>query len=116
MLDANELARRILAAWGDAVDQEGISFSDPAKEQALQRQAVDLVAAYVRQMPADEPKPPAMETAVEAPLVDPMTGEDLGLPLVNVMDLVLDGSEGPVIADFKTSARSSGHATSGFFL
>ena len=49
----------------------------------------------------------AVETAVEAPLVDPDTGEDFGIPLVGIMDLVLDDRAGPVIADFKTSARSA---------
>ena len=34
-------------------------------------------------------------------------GEDLGLPLVGIVDLILDGRDGPVITDFKTSARSS---------
>ncbi len=45
--------------------------------------------------------------AVEAPLVDPFSGENLGLPLVGVMDLVLSYEEGPLICDFKTSGRSS---------
>ena len=49
----------------------------------------------------------AVEVAVEAPLVDPVTGEDLGMPLLGIMDLVLDYEEGPLICDFKTSARSS---------
>jgi CRISPR/Cas system-associated exonuclease Cas4 (RecB family) len=40
-------------------------------------------------------------------LVDPATGEDLGMPLVGIMDLVLDGHDGPIIVDLKTSARSS---------
>ena len=44
--------------------------------------------------------------AVEGPLIDPVTGEDLGIPLVGVMDLVLPDPDGPVIADFKTTARS----------
>jgi len=34
-----------------------------------------------------------------------VTGEDLGIPLVGVMDLVLDSEDGPVVADFKTSAK-----------
>jgi CRISPR/Cas system-associated exonuclease Cas4 (RecB family) len=48
-----------------------------------------------------------VEVALEAPLVDPDTGEDLGLPLVGVLDLVLDGQAGPLICDHKTAARSS---------
>ena len=64
------------------------------------------MTAYLAVAPKDE-KPLAVEAAVEAPLVDPETGEDLGMPLVGVVDLVLDGEVGPVICDFKTAARSS---------
>jgi hypothetical protein len=45
---------------------------------------MELVAAYLAYIPADEPK-----------------------PLVGVIDLVLDSEAGPLIADFKTVARSS---------
>ena len=72
----------------------------------LQKQACDLVTAYLAFAPKDE-KPLAVEVALEAPLVDPETGENLGMPLVGVVDLVLDGQSGPVICDFKTAARSS---------
>jgi CRISPR/Cas system-associated exonuclease Cas4 (RecB family) len=44
-----------------------------------------------------------VETSLEAPL----TGEDLGITLLRIVDLVLDGKDGPVICDFKTSAPSS---------
>ena len=39
-------------------------------------------------------------------MVDPRTSEDLGIPLVGVMDLVLQEETGPVIVDFKTAARA----------
>ena len=35
-----------------------------------------------------------------------MTGENLGLPLVGVIDLVIDDPSGPVVCDFKTSSKS----------
>ena len=72
----------------------------------MRKQVCDLVTAYLACRPKDE-KPLAVEAAVEAPLVDPDSGEDLGMPLVGVVDLVLDGEAGPVICDFKTAARSS---------
>ena len=72
----------------------------------MRQQVADLVRAYLANVPKDE-KPLAVEVAAEAPLVDPITGEDLGMPLVGVIDLVLDGEAGPLIADFKTAARSS---------
>jgi len=106
-LDAAELTRRLLESWGQAVDEAGMRFESPGEEQSLQKQAIAMVTAYLSQMPADESKPLAVEAAVESALVDPVSGEDLGIPLLGVMDLVLDGVEGPVIADFKTTSRSS---------
>ena len=73
----------------------------------MQKQAVDLISAYLNAIPVDEPRPLAVETALEAPLVDPVTGENLGIPLVGIVDLILDGHEGPTVIDFKTSARSA---------
>jgi hypothetical protein len=37
-----------------------------------------------------------VEAALESPLVDPMTGEDLGIHLVGIVDLILDGRGGPI--------------------
>ena len=42
---------------------------------------------------------------MEQPLVDPFTGEDLGIPLLGIVDLILDKPDGAQIIDFKTSAR-----------
>ena len=36
---------------------------------------------------------------------DPATSEDLDIPLVGIVDLILDGDNGPMIIDFKTAAR-----------
>ncbi|MHB9080368.1 MAG: PD-(D/E)XK nuclease family protein, partial [Pirellulaceae bacterium] len=43
----------------------------------------------------------------QMPLVDPATGENLGVPLLGIIDLVLNGPEGAVIVDFKTAASAS---------
>lgn len=106
-LEAGDVGKRLMESWASMIDEEGMKFDSPGDEQALQKQAVDLIGAYLAHVPSDEPKPLAVEVAVEAPLVDPATGENLGVPLVGIMDLVLDGRDGPVIADFKTSARST---------
>lgn len=106
-LDVPELSRRLLESWDALIDGEGMRFESIADEHAMQKQAVDLVGAYLKAVPADEPRPLAVEAGLEAPLVDPATGEDLGIPLVGIVDLILDTQEGPVIADFKTSARSA---------
>jgi len=83
-----------------------MEFASPAEEQALQKQAADLVTAYLGCVPKDE-RPSAVEVAVELPLVDPATGEDLGIPLLGIMDLILASAGGSLIVDFKTSSRSS---------
>ena len=105
-LDADDVAQRMLGSWAQLVDEEKMTFDSTDAEQALQRQATDLVRAYLAQVPKDE-KPQAVEVAAEAPLVDPTTGENVGIPLVGVMDLVLEGQHGPTIIDFKTTSRSS---------
>ena len=71
----------------------GQSQRDHRKER--RQRATELVALYITQSPADEPKPLAVEATVEAPLIDPITGEDLGVPLLGIMDLVLPQADGP---------------------
>ena len=105
-LETGDVTGKLLESWAGLVDQEEVMFTDVAEEQAMQKQICNLVTAYLAAVPPDE-KPLAVEVALEAPLVDPETGEGLGMPLVGVVDLVLDSEAGPVIADFKTAARSS---------
>lgn len=106
-VEPGDIAKQLVESWGQAVEEESMKFDTPAEEQAIQKQAAGLVMAYLVHVPADEPRPLAVETAIEAPLVDPTTGKDLGIPLVGVMDLVLDEAAGPLIVDFKTAARSA---------
>ena len=80
-------------------------FESIQAEADLKRHACDLVRVYLETLPPDERSPVAVETAVEAPLADPATGEDLGIPLFGILDLVLDEPGGPLVADFKTAAR-----------
>ena len=105
-IDAAELIRRLDPLWGQAVADEGAVFDSVTDEQAAKQQTADLLSVYLAQVPTDEPRPLAVEASVEAPLVDPTTGEELGIPLLGIMDLVLPAIDGPVIADFKTSSRS----------
>jgi putative RecB family exonuclease len=107
-LDTEELARRLTESWGPMMDAEDMHFDDVSEEADCRRQALGLVSAYVQQLPQDEPRPLAVEVSCEAPLVDPVSGEDLGIPLVGVMDLVLPEEAGPIITDFKTASKSSG--------
>ena len=102
-----EVLHRMDAGWEQAVADENMRFESPVQEAALRRQAVDLVRAYLAEVPPDEPPPLAVEAAMETPLVDPLTGEDLGIPLLGIADLVLEAAEGPVVVDFKTTARAA---------
>lgn len=104
-LPPDDVAGKLLGFWDQAAVNDGVLFESVVEEDASRKQAVDLVSLYLAQVPVDEPKPLAVEAAVEAPLVDPASGENLGIPMVGVMDLVLDDTDGPVIADFKTTAR-----------
>ena len=104
-LESAELCRRLDEWWEHAGSQEPVAFASAAEESGCRRQAIDLVRTYLHQVPDEEPTPLAVEQAVEAPLVDPVNGESLGIPLVGVMDLVLPEPDGAVITDFKTAAR-----------
>jgi putative RecB family exonuclease len=105
-LTAGDLAKRIEQSWAGSLEAEGLTFDSAYEERALRQQVVDLVSAYLGRFGENE-SPLAVETALETPLIDPTSGEDLGLPLVGVIDLVLDQASRPLIIDFKTSARSA---------
>jgi putative RecB family exonuclease len=102
-----EVSGHLTATWGPSVEKANITFESSAHEQRLQSQAVDLVTAYLAQVPGDESIPVAVESVMEATLVDARTGEDLGISLLGITDLLLEGAKGPRIIDFKTAARSS---------
>ncbi len=109
-LGAEDVAKRMMDGWDRAVAEEKMQFKAEADEMKAKLQTVDLVAAYLTHVPEDEPRPLAVEATMEAPLVDPTTGEDLGIPLLGIVDLVLDGQDGPVVSDFKTAARGGAPA------
>ncbi len=106
-LPLDDVLARIDETWEQAVAEEGMSFETTEQAAALRQQVANLVRAYLEQVPPDEPRPAAVEANLEANLVDPFTGENLGIPLLGIVDLIVDGDEGPVVVDFKTSARSA---------
>ena len=106
-LSSADVSQRVVESWDEAVFAEEMRFDSYEDEEALRRQAVGLVEAYLVERDADEGRPVAVETALESPLIDPATGEDLGIALLGFVDLVLETSAGFTIVDFKTSARSS---------
>ena len=92
--------------WGRSVAAEGMRFESTAEEAPLQSKVGELVRVYLAKVAGETARPMAVETAVETPLIDSRIGEDLGVPLVGVLDLVLEEHAGPVIVDFKTAARA----------
>jgi len=104
-LSAEDVTKRMVDGWSEAVAEEGMHFKSEADEMKAKLQAVDLVTAYLAHVPKDEPLPLAVEARMEYPLVDPLTGENLGIPLLGIVDLILDEDQGPIVADFKTAAR-----------
>jgi len=105
-LPAGDIVQRMDACWEPLTAEDCIQFKDTAEEAKLRTQSASLVTAYLAQLPATEPSPTTVETKLEAPLVDPFTGEDLGIPLLGVVDLIVNEEDGPLVCDFKTSARS----------
>ena len=105
-LNAEDVAKRMIDGWDEAIAEEGMQFKAETDEMEAKLKTVDLVTEYLARVPEDEPRPLAVEATMEEPLVDPVTGEDFGITLLGIVDLVLDGQQGPLIIDVKTAARS----------
>ena len=106
-LSAEDVASRMIDDWDETVDTESMQFDSTEEEGALKKQAVDLVAAYMEHTADALETPLAVETSMEAPLIDPETGEDLGIPLLGIVDLITDDRDGP--RDLSTSRPPPGH-------
>lgn len=106
-LSPEDMATRLLDGWDEAAEKESMRFESSEEERVLKRQAVDLITAYMQRAADVLETPLAVETSMEAPLIDPDTGENLGIPLTGIVDLVVDDRDGPRICDFKTAARSA---------
>ncbi|HUE16710.1 MAG TPA: PD-(D/E)XK nuclease family protein [Planctomycetaceae bacterium] len=102
----DDVCTSLVSGWSRAAEAEDMRFPSSDEEASLRSKATELVRAYLRKVADERVRPLAVETAVEAPLIDPRTLEDLGIPLVGVMDLVIQEETGPVIVDFKTAARA----------
>jgi len=102
-----DAVKRAADSWEQAVAEEAMKFESTKEEDNLKRQVMDLVTVYLNQQADADEIPLAVETSMEAPLIDPETGEDLRIPLTGIVDLVLDDRDGPLICDFKTASRSA---------
>jgi CRISPR/Cas system-associated exonuclease Cas4 (RecB family) len=103
----SEVVQRMVDTWDDAVADEGMHFDSSGEENATRQQAIGLVQTYLEQLDSTEGFPVAVESRLDCPLVDPDLGEDLGIALLGIVDLVIQLPEGPVVVDFKTAARST---------
>jgi putative RecB family exonuclease len=103
---ADEVCHSLARCWGPAVAEEQMAFGSRLEESQLLAKANELVRAYLTKVKDEAISPLAVETAIREPLVNPASGQDLGIPLLGVMDLVLQEGTGPVIVDFKTAARA----------
>ncbi len=102
--DANTF---VVQSWTATLEEEPMDWDSTAETEKCRTQAVDLVRAYIGEY-ADKPERiVAMEASLEAPLIDPTTGDDLGVPLYGIVDLVLQEAETPLVVDFKTAAAAS---------
>lgn len=106
-LPVEAVIQLIADAWEEAVEADCMQFASVAAEQALKQQAAGLVGMYLSLLADAYEIPLAVETTLQEPLVDPASGEDLGISLLGVLDLILDDRDGPLICDFKTAAKSA---------
>jgi len=94
-LSVETAVKRIADSWEAAVEAESMTFESVAAELQLKQQAADLVRVYLTLMADANDIPLAVETTLQQSLVDRTTGEDLGIPLLGVLDLILDDRDGP---------------------
>ena len=104
-LSREEVSGHITRHWSTTADQEQMEFRKPDASDKLKAKCQLLVACYLDEFAGTDEKVIGVESAMEATLVDPATGDRLGLPMVGVSDLLLETDDGPVLVDFKTAAR-----------
>ena len=103
---AEQLPQFVADAWNKSLQIEPCYFDDTAQEEKCRYQILDLATAYLGATPLQEERPIAIEKRYEMPLIDPATGEDFGIPLVGIVDLLLENEQGRIIVDFKTASCS----------
>jgi hypothetical protein len=60
-LPPEQVIDSVADSWDEAVSGENVEFKSSGEEMRLKQQTADLVKAYMRQVPADEPRPLAVE-------------------------------------------------------
>ncbi len=105
-VDTHELIQEQRATWIDAATEEDVLFGKAEDCDRLRDKAASLAEKYFEFAASEDCRPLAVETPLHVPLVDPDNGEDLGVPMFGIVDLVHDEEDGPVICDFKSTGRS----------
>ena len=92
-LAGDEIDDAVESAWDDQMRDE-LLHADHEKLDKLKAQAHALVARYAESYRGVCEKVIATETPICAPLVDPETGENLGMNLYGIIDLILQEQSG----------------------
>jgi hypothetical protein len=103
----DDLPRFVADFWKLGAESDPPYFENDTDEERARYQVLDLTTAYLNSIPIQDEVPTSIERKIEVPLIDPKTGEDLGIPLLGVLDLTLKEECGNVIVDFKTAASAS---------
>jgi len=104
---AEEMPQFVADAWNVTMEFEQPYFEDDTQEEKARYQILDLATAYLTSIPIEKERPVAIEKRYEVPLVCPTTGEDFGINLVGIVDLIHEEECGYVITDFKTASSST---------
>jgi putative RecB family exonuclease len=104
-LETSDVVRRLGDCWEVLIEEDNMTFASSDDEDKLKQQAARLIETYLDQR-GDEPSPMAVETTLQEPLIDPFTGEDLGISLLGIVDLIVPSDDGAIVVDFKTAAKS----------
>ena len=103
-----EISGHIGRHWSAATEQEQVEFKTPDDSDKLLDKCQNLVSCYLENFGGSGETVVGVESAMDATLVDPLTGDRLGLPMVGIVDLLIETNDGPLLVDFKTAARG-GH-------
>ncbi|GHT21773.1 hypothetical protein FACS189419_03190 [Planctomycetales bacterium] len=103
----SELPGLITGIWKEMLEVEQCFFDDDEHETKCRYQVVDLITAYLHDVDVRCEKVIAIERKFESIIQTYDTNEIFHLPLVGVIDLIIEKPEGLVIIDFKTAASAS---------
>jgi hypothetical protein len=103
----DEMPMLVADCWNHSIELEHPYFENDNDEEKARYQILGLATAYLDTIPVENERPVAIEKRYEMPLIDPLTGEDYGIPLVGIVDLIYEEECGYVVTDFKTASSST---------